>query len=248
MRVRLEGSILRAAAGFSACWIETGEYPLAHEFRSKYAGPFLRSVQAIFSKLELKPECYLQVSFLHHQDQWIPLQQSAAKLMPKQGLGVHPDDPPHQFTTADLEALDPRKPFKSFIDVVLQMSKADLPSLPEAFAPHWGLGSTMFLGVNPAKQDAMDVMSRETCGFIQDPSFRIFPFYVPLLHGQNFGMVGTDPRLQAALDGLEFYCREAPPQHGIFLLAAGSISDVLDRAGLLGRGSDQHRLQLELAD
>jgi hypothetical protein len=160
MRKTLACTISDETDGFSTCWIELGTYPLPETARQEYGTAFLRTLQAILQHRQLKAESYLQVSFLHHGAQWIPMQTSAPTLKPRQGLGVHPEKPPRQFTDEDIEALDPRTPFASFIDTVLHLTALDFVSTPDALLPHWGLGSTMLMAMSPSRKGVLDSISQ----------------------------------------------------------------------------------------
>jgi hypothetical protein len=226
-------TLLSSESPFSACWIHFGHYPLAPVSRSQ-SRPLLAAIQTALEKRKWNGAPYLQVSFLHHEDQWIPLSAAAARVLPVQGLGVLPEKPPHQFTPEDMAEIDPNKPFQSFIDNILFLKKLQMADMPIALTPFYGLGSTMCLGFAQDSETSRDTLSKQTEAVVADPSFRIFPFYVPLLHPENWGMLKTD--------ALDFYFRETPNHEGVFLMSRGSIVELRKGGGVAVKETAQGRV------
>jgi hypothetical protein len=179
-------------------------------------------------------ETFIQFTQLHLGDGAKRLSSRGREWLPRQGLGVWPDrEPPHGWTIEELQDLLPNEKVRSLMDIVLRITSPGKQH--EARDVMLGLG-TVLQFVVPDKEAFLSTARNLLLPPITDPSYTVFPFYVPLLRGAS--ITGARPdQLDTWMCGAHALLRESAEDQGILVLSTKSLDDILLQAGAIRTSS-----------
>ncbi len=168
--------------------------------------------------LELSPDGPNLV--IEHGADWLPMM----------GLGVWPDQgPPTLWTVDELWNLPLGAKPRPIMDQLLRLTGPKRDTAPGLIG-----GFSVLLAVMTDAGGSEKMIQAWKALYLprmQDPLFKAFPFYAPLLKKETIAGAGPG-QLEQWLGGARFYLRECKEDQTILLLADRPLAPVLERSGV----------------
>lgn len=212
----------------------------------------LKSVREFLAKLgstvvgtsRLSVEVFLQVAQLHIADGISRLTSHGRKWMPKIGLGVWPDrEPPTIWKADEFMDLGPDERPRRLLYQVFRVG-ASLESRDNAREMMLGLGTVIQIITADDTQALLLKGRSRLLPLIIDPSFRSFPYYIPLLDRKGLLSANSPEELEGWLCGAEVYLRESTEDSGILILARDSLGPIISSLGGEVNSSSKWRIKV----
>ena len=151
--------------------------------------------------------------------------------MPRPGLGVWPARrPPAMWTKEDFENLEPGRPPQGAVFPTFRIS-APGEARERARATIYGTGAVLEVLTRDSGDVLVERGTQLLLPTIQEPAYRSFPFYLPLLDAAALANVPYD-KLQAWLCGASVYLRESIDDGGLLLVSLPPVRPVLESLGI----------------
>ena len=152
--------------------------------------------------------------------------------MPRPGLGVWPARrPPALWTKQDFENLEPGHPPQEAVFPTFRISTPG-EVRERARATVYGTGAVLEV----LTRDSGDVLVKRGTQLllptIQEPAYRSFPFYMPLLDAGSIANVTYD-KLNIWLCGASVYLRESIDDGGLLVISLAPVRPVLESLGIV---------------
>ncbi len=222
--IRLEP--VAAAEGWEALFLPVGGFPVAE----RNAAPldwFVEQFTAVAaSEWGLQAEVFLQGDRLGRAGAAV-LASHGREWLPRTGLGVWPDrEPPRLWNWKDLVFKIPGTAPRTLMYTVYQVTGGeDAKRQARDLLLRRGLIVQVLLA-----ERAEAYLARTQAALlppIQEPTFRSFPFYVPLLERKSLGR----PELPAWMAKAVVYLRESPEDDGVLIVTSRPVQPLLDKLG-----------------
>jgi len=210
-------------------WVIPAQFPLAESDLAPLRDFFARFSDAAGRALGLSPEVFLQFAQLQVGDRAATLTEHARAWRPQQGLGVFPDrKPPAMWTVEECLDLEPGP------RAVLMHQVFHVQGGPEASrdARDRMLGAGVVVQIMTAEgSEALLQKGKELLlAPIQDPTFRAFPLYIPLLEKRSFARAKAS-QVSEWLCGASVYVRESAEDEAILIVSQEPLGPVLRQLG-----------------
>jgi len=210
-------------------WVLPATFPLAEPELTAVRSFLTRFSDAAGRAFGLRPEVFLQFAQLHVGDRAAMLSEHAGVWRPQQGLGVFPDrKPPTLWTVEEFMDLEPG-PRSVLVHQVFHVQAG-----PEASqdARDRMLGAGVVVQIMTAEgSDALLQKGKELLlPPIQEPTFRAFPLYIPLLEKRSFARAKA-PQVSEWLCGATVYIRESAEDEAILIVSREPLGPVLRELG-----------------
>jgi len=223
--IRLEA--LPAPAGVEALFLPVGAFAVAERHRPPLADFLDRFTEAAAGEFGLWTEVFLQGNHLHKGDSAAVLSSHGREWIPLTGLGVWPDrEPPRLLNWKDLVFKLPGMAPRTLMYNLYRISTGDT-ARRQARGLMAGRGLVLQV-MGPGSPEQFFDKGREVLlPPIQEPTFRSFPYYVPLLERKTAGQAG----LEQWLCGAVVYLRESPEDDGVVIVSRRPLAGVLEKIG-----------------
>jgi hypothetical protein len=196
--------------------------------------PVAQFLRHLINKLELqwslRSEVFLQLEQLGDSDGRAQYSEHAPQWIPEVGLGVWPNrKPPAKWSREEFMETGPEEKLRALMFQAFRITGPE-PSRENARDTmlHFGSVIQIMTATTP------DAFFRETkklfLGIIKDPTYRCFPFYVPLLDGESL-QNATLEELKIWFGGARVYIRESFEDQGILIASCESLDTVLKDLG-----------------
>jgi len=199
--------------------VELGQFPVDRLLRA----PVCQWTDAFTSRVcgaeKLTLEYFVQFTQLHHEDGPQRLSQNGKAWMPQLGLGIWPDrEPPSLWTVEEFQNLAPGEMIRPLMHQVFRVT-TDAESRHAARGVMFGIGAGMQVLVPEGDTEFTRRTTELLLPRIQEPSFRAFEFYVPLLDRNSVASADA-ATLDEWMSGARLYWRESPEDGGLLVLSA----------------------------
>lgn len=193
---------------------------------------FLRElIDLVLRKSGLSSKLFIQVAPLHLGGGLGRFAEHSRIWNAKMGLGVWPDrEPPAIWTQEEFLNLGPdERPRRLMHQVFLINGPPDLRL--QAREIMLGLGTVLEILTADGTRQLLERGKEVLLPPIKDPSFRCFPYYVPLLDRKTLQAAGDSQLLEAWLCGAFVYVRESVEDNGILIVSRETMSPILASLG-----------------
>ncbi|SRR6266498_3547237 len=175
-------------------------------------------------------EVFIQMAHLHLGDGGARLSRNARDWMPQMGLGVWPDrEAPALYTPEEIQNVKQDEKPRTLMHQVFRVS-APAPARKKAMDVMLGLGTMIQIAPNETWDDFRARTTEVLLPPIEEPSFRFFPYYVPLLDKHSVVSVKSVD-LQRSLCGATAYIRESVEDKGILVVSVAQVTPILEKLG-----------------
>ncbi len=231
--------IIAAPRPAEACVLPVSGFPMPAEEIERVT-PFLAALSAaMISEWSASAEVFIQFNQLHLVDGARRFGSNAPQWRPKLGLGVWPDrEPPTLWTTEEFQKLQPGEKLRPMNYKVFQIrAPGGMPG--QARDTMLGLGAVVEIVTAGGRQSLLDQTRSRFLPRIEEPAFRNYKFYIPLLDQQSLEAAAGNGQLEAWLCGAVAYIRESAEDGAILIVSLRPLAPVFER--LSGRlvGSPQ---------
>lgn len=224
-----EGFRLKAAAtlvGWEGYLAPVGAFPLPERRRPELANFLERLVDAAAQEFGASSEVFIQGHRLQQRDNAAVLASHGREWVPRTGLGVWPDrEPPRLPNWKDLVFKLPGMPAKTLMYNVFQITAGE-QARRDARRTMAGRGTLVEILHGGSTEAVLGKMQEVLLPPIREPTFRSFPYYVPLLERRNLG--GDLDRWLGAVD---LYLRESPEDDSVVIVSHRPLRPVLEKLG-----------------
>jgi hypothetical protein len=220
---------LPAPRPWEAYRLPVGGFPAAEEETGELRRFWTGLSAAAAQTWTLNATVFLQFAQLHTGDVWKRVSEHGAAWLPEIGLGVWPDRPaPHLWTEQEFLDLVPG----SSPVLMYQLFRISGPGRAKEQAREVMLGHGTVLEVLSAEpSDGFLSKGREVfLPGIEDPIFRMYPFYAPLLEAGTVGKA-TAEDLGRWSCGAWLYIRESTEDRAILITSREPLGPVLQKMG-----------------
>jgi hypothetical protein len=184
----------------------------------------------IYGSGDLNCEVFIQMAHLHVGDGGARLSRNARYWMPQMGLGVWPDrEPPALYTPEEIQNVKQDEKPRTLMHQVFRVS-APAPAPDKALDAMLGLGTLIQIAANETWDDFRARTTEVLLPPIEEPTFRFFPYYVPLLDKHSVVSVKSGD-LQRSLCGATVYIRESAEDKGILVVSVAPLTPILEKLG-----------------
>ncbi len=226
-----------AGASWESWLICFDRMPIPFEVRE----PARQIIDTLIIHLEtvahLTPEYFLQFNQLHNEKGSQRLSEFGRAWMPHLGLGVWPDrEPPSLWTEDEFHNLAPGEIIRPLMHQVFRVMKPG-PARHDAMNTMFGIGSGLTILLPDSDTDFLRRATELLLPRIEEPSFRAYEFYVPLLEAKSVCDV-ADSVVDEWLCGAPVYIRESREDSGIFILSSIPIASAWRAIGMEPGTSD----------
>ncbi|HUA20141.1 MAG TPA: hypothetical protein VMB25_15440 [Bryobacteraceae bacterium] len=174
-------------------------------------------------------ETFIQFESLHLADGASHVSRNGRQWMPMMGLGVWPDrEPPKIWTVEEFQELVPGEKPRPLMNIALRVTGAR-EARHQARDVLVGRGTIIQLFANLDSEKLLANARELLLPPIQDPSFKAFPFYIPLLEAKSVSGASSH-QLDAWSCGAHTYIRESVEDHGV-LIVSKSLEEALRGLG-----------------
>jgi hypothetical protein len=150
---------------------------------------------------------------------------------PRQGLGVWPSrGAPKPWTKEEFMSLDAGQQPRPIMDNVFQVSKKE--AIREADESMRGFGSMIEFLVPFGDRDFFKRSKELLFPKLDDPMFRVFKFYIPMLDAEAVG-AATGFLLERWMCGARAMIRESPDDKGFLVVSLAPLGQVLESIGAI---------------
>jgi len=200
-------------------WLVAVErFPIQLEVRGLVRDFIDRLTALVCLREKLAPECFLQYNQLHHENGPRRLSENGKAWMPQLGLGVWPDrEPPALWTAEEFRELAPGEMIRPLMHQVFRITAT--AARRDALNAMFGTGVGLEMLVRQGDQELIQRTTQLLLPGIEEPSFRAFEFYVPLLEGKSLEDV-DEAVLDDWLCGAQVYIRESPEDSGVLIVSS----------------------------
>ena len=203
---------------WEAWLVPVDRFPIPPEERAGVQNFVDRLVALVCLHEKLTPEFFLQFNQLHHENGPRRLSEHGRTWMPQLGLGIWPDrDPPTLWTAEEFRELAPGEVIRPLMHQVFRITEAT--ARRTARNAMFGTGVALELLVREGDGELIQRTTQFLLLKIEEPSFRGFEFYVPLLDCKSLEGVAGDV-LDNWLCGAQFYVRESPEDAGVLIISS----------------------------
>ncbi len=224
---RLSLETLEAPAEWEAFRLPVSGFPLPEEEASALRRFWQSLSGAAVKAWKLSTGVFLQFAQLQTGDVWRRLSDHGREWKPEIGLGVWPDRPaPHLWTEKEFLDLVPG----SSPVLMYQVFRVTTQAQAQARDVMLGFGTVMeVLSAEPAESFLKRGMDVFLPG-IEDPMFRVYPFYVPLLEAGTLRKAKTAD-LEKWFCGATIYLRESVEDGAVVIASRQPLGPILRQLG-----------------
>ncbi len=152
------------------------------------------------------------------------------KWLPDVGLGVWPDrEPPGIWTTEELESFSPGGKLRPLMFQVFRIT-AGYEARAEARDRMFSFGPVLEILTAENSEIFLASAKEVYLRFIQDRSYRCYPYYVPLLEGKTLEKAQSR-ELQEWCTGITLYIRQSFEDQGILIATSVPLAETLAEMG-----------------
>jgi len=158
------------------------------------------------------------------------LTENGKRWLPEMGLGIWPDrDPPRQFDKKSFFSFPPGYKRPVLMYQLFRITAAD-GAREEACELMVGRGIVQLMFSPMSDKELLETGRSVLLPRIDDPSFREFPFYLPMLSGTTFGN-GTAEQLNEWSCGAPVCIRESVEDKGLLIASREPLAPVFEALG-----------------
>ena len=219
---------LRCAAPSEAVLIACSGFPIPESERAA----LLRCAISVSTALSVPSKTHSHI-FLHISPDKNPkaaqmIAPHARRWRPEFGFGVWPArKPPTMWTKEDFENLEPGQQLRPLVEIAVRIG-ANADAGEDARSVMFGTGAV----IEVQSRDDCSVFLRRASDLllptIQEPLFRSYPFYLPLLAAAAVEGASFE-RLETWLCGATSYIAESIEDRGVLVLSLHSLTPALDQ-------------------
>jgi uncharacterized protein (DUF736 family) len=221
---------LRSPSPWLSCLLTTGEFPLDQPLAAGLWTVLSRLCTEVARAQGLTRETFIQLWRLPLGDAADRFNAGAPNWMPEIGLGVWPNrKPPARWTKetfVDAAAGD-EPPISRHKVVRITASETERE---KAFEIMFGCGTLLQIMTDASWDDLQSKARDSLLTRIEDPEFRKFRFYVPLLEGAAV-QAADSSQLNAWACGAKVYVRESTEDKGVLLVSAIPLDPIFESLG-----------------
>ncbi len=195
------------------------------------ARAFLQDVVSYFtSRLGCGHESFIQIGQVREQEATRLFASHARDWIPEAGLGVWPHRPaPRMWKMEDMENIESASGTGPLLNSVFRVT-AHANARLDSMTTMLGTGCGLQLVSNVESAVLLRDLKGLLLDFIQDPVFRIFPWYVPLIEKAVLAE-SMEPFTASVLRNISLYIRESPEDRGILIVSAQPLSEIFAQLG-----------------
>ncbi|WP_158942849.1 hypothetical protein [Granulicella sp. S190] len=191
---------------------------------------FLESLVAYMSReLGCSHESFIALSRKADPSAKFLFAENARHWNPETGLGVLPHQPPpRMIRAADVSDLDPEN-LPQVMHTLFRVKKAGNVRL-NAMTTMLGTGSGLQILSRLDGTKLLNALKDEHLELIEDPLYRIFPWYVPLLDKAALDEP-LIPRTIEVTRRITLYIRESPEDGGVLIISSEPLTGLVEQFG-----------------
>jgi hypothetical protein len=227
----VEAKVLASAPGIEAYLLPVSAFPTPEAEVAALHDAVEALISFTRSQWGGHSELFLQFNQFHLANGATRFTQNARAWMPEIGLAVCPHDPPPSiWSKEEFESLEPGVKPRPLGHKVFGISS---PAAVKDAARQamFDIGAAIEL----VTADGPDALAEKTSALllppIQEPVFRSFPLYVPLLRANSFENASAS-QVQQWLCGASLYMRQSAEDTGIVIASMNPVRAALERAGV----------------